>query len=213
MREKQQYPRVRVCNPGITPACAGKTSSVVCLFFGFWDHPRVCGKNAIADEIIKNFLGSPPRVREKRYNHIQVLSFCRITPACAGKTSTTFFLFMSFRDHPRVCGKNTVCQTYQCIPLGSPPRVREKLTVRVWQHARNRITPACAGKTFAKRLATNDTQDHPRVCGKNWNSNIGSDSKIGSPPRVREKRTYYIDYQSNSGITPACAGKTFAFKD
>ena len=65
MREKLANHAKHSIYDGITPACAGKTTCLSVRHPLAWDHPRVCGKNAIADEIIKNFLGSPPRVREK----------------------------------------------------------------------------------------------------------------------------------------------------
>ena len=33
---------------------------------------------------------------------------------------------------------------------------------------------------------------------------------MGSPPRVREKRSYSFEFLDLNGITPACAGKTSA---
>lgn len=52
--------------PGITPACAGKT----------YEHG--------IDEHL--WVGSPPRVREKRIAQIEGVLGSGITPACAGKT-------------------------------------------------------------------------------------------------------------------------------
>ena len=51
--------------------------------------------------------------------------------------------------------------------MGSPPRVREERACR----APHLLTP----------------QDHPRVCGKNFPSDILSAVTSGSPPRVREE--------------------------
>ena len=72
----------------------------------------------------------------------------------------------------------------------------------------NRITPACAGKTFFKLFIFQFIWDHPRVCGKNSERCKKSRISSGSPPRVREKP--FITYVTcgRVGITPACAGKT-----
>ena len=73
-----------------------------------------------------------------------------ITPACAGKTYKVTGLERGKRDHPRVCGKNSSMISLSGCLSGSPPRVREK---RVWKNTtvnRRRITPACAGKTWAE---------------------------------------------------------------
>ena len=53
---------------------------------------------------------------------------------------------------------------------------------------RNRIAPACAGKTTPVSVAR---------------------SAKGSPPRVRGKLVIYLNGVDLPRITPACAGKTF----
>ena len=70
----------------ITPACAGKTGLVAIGGLGWWDHPRVCGKNSIWMRQTTLHSGSPPRVREKRYFAGLFSDLRGITPACAGKT-------------------------------------------------------------------------------------------------------------------------------
>ena len=111
-------------------------------------------------------------------------------------------------DHPRVCGKNKVAVTTTDRSLGSPPRVREKLTIIDPLEAGAGITPACAGKTFlfGRRLVLSG--DHPRVCGKNKNFLTSSIKSVGSPPRVREKLANLSFCLFRPWITPACAGKT-----
>ena len=49
----------------ITPACAGKTMLSGIAQCGYWDHPRVCGKNLTVPKLWSYIKGSPPRVREK----------------------------------------------------------------------------------------------------------------------------------------------------
>ena len=70
----------------ITPAGAGKTSS---LFFNFTvvqDHPRRCGENHFLSPLHSFGLGSPPQVRGKRIVGYAQPALHRITPAGAGKT-------------------------------------------------------------------------------------------------------------------------------
>ena len=52
----------------ITPASAGKTKSRILSLAGVWDHPRECGKNLEEMCCYAYELGSPPRVREKRWS-------------------------------------------------------------------------------------------------------------------------------------------------
>ena len=47
------------------------------------------------------------------------------------------------------------------------------------------------------------------MCGKNAKARIHSPSRLGSPPRVREKPSNLIECRWSRGITPACAGKTY----
>ena len=128
VREKRSLFEYRRPCFGITPACAGKTLflrwRVVCL------------------------PGSPPRVREK-LALCECAWFCsRITPACAGKTTVDDDTFVKVGDHPRVCGKNSSEILSSMYRLGSPPRVREKLSYQLLTAFPLGITPACAGKTL-----------------------------------------------------------------
>ena len=131
------------------------------------DHPRVCGKNIKISVTDANGTGSPPRVREKLASGVTKVAKARITPACAGKTCPVISVVWIHRDHPRVCGKNVTKPRLKIFWLGSPPRVREKLKVPHCTSFVLRITPACAGKTYADKGLLNKDWDHPRVCGKN----------------------------------------------
>ena len=111
-----------------------------------------------------------------------------ITPACAGKTD-------SFR-------------LSTTIVSGSPPRVREKLSLKIPKLTLDGITPACAGKTQETKSPNLYCKDHPRVCGKNARRSKSTITQLGSPPRVREKPVRRPCPNGCVGITPACAGKT-----
>ncbi len=71
-----------------------------------------------------------------------------------------------------------------------------------------RITPACAGKTFQLSGIEVVTRDHPRVCGENIIDGCLHIEEMGSPPRVRGKPKTCSFFIGLVGITPACAGKT-----
>ena len=49
-------------------------------------------------------------------------------------------------DHPRVCGEKLVSPFLRILLLGSPPRVRGKVSLTSGKVDAERITPACAGK-------------------------------------------------------------------
>ena len=70
---------------GITPACAGKRSTVRPAGSAAGDHPRVCGEKVVALDALGVVVGSPPRVRGKERATEEPERTARITPACAGK--------------------------------------------------------------------------------------------------------------------------------
>ena len=109
-----------------------------------------------------------------------------------------------------MCGKNLFIQNFLFGHVGSPPRVREELISTRLATLRRRITPACAGRTTVRHLRSVASGDHPRVCGKNFLVESLDDGRQGSPPRVREELRPCRDKAPHPGITPACAGRTYA---
>ena len=75
-------------DPGITPACAGKSWQTGETTTDSEDHPRVCGEKRVQRGDVDQCSGSPPRVRGKVTVNGQTLSDFRITPACAGKSGS-----------------------------------------------------------------------------------------------------------------------------
>ena len=66
-----------------------------------------------------------------------------------------------------MCGENlSPFAKYENV-IGSPPRVRGKLSKALYAHFYLRITPACAGKTVFIVCCLFVKKDHPRVCGEN----------------------------------------------
>ena len=70
------------------------------------------------------------------------------------------------------------------------------------------ITPACAGKRAEVIDSSDDSWDHPRVCGEKTDHAPRPLPPAGSPPRVRGKAGIPDSPQRIPGITPACAGKS-----
>ena len=151
----------------ITPAGAGKTIRRRNSGQRARDHPRRCGEN---------FCTLTPAQGANR-----------ITPAGAGKTSGRDNYDTAAKDHPRRCGENRFSNSITLRVPGSPPQVRGKLTFLRYLLRRVRITPAGAGKTDCKHLSRLLHWDHPRRCGENGVTTIGSSPSTGSPPQVRGK--------------------------
>ena len=95
-----------------------------------------------------------------------------ITPACAGKTYACWLRLSLVGDHPRMCGKDQITQSFVLRHPGSPPHVRERLFGRDFLCFPFRITPACAGKTSTSPVKLSTYWDHPRMCGKDSNGSL-----------------------------------------
>ena len=106
-----------------------------------------------------------------------------------------------------MCGEKCMRSKATLQPLGSPPRVRGKVSVNVPIFALQRITPACAGKSKASRNTAVQFWDHPRVCGEKTTTWLFPVATMGSPPRVRGKAALIEHISCEQRITPACAGK------
>ena len=131
----------------ITPAGAGKTDWRDFLTMQTKDHPRRCGENRQVPPRSCGSRGSPPQVRGKPFFPCGLLTFFRITPAGAGKTTTAAPAKVMYWDHPRRCGENCPALPQALQLRGSPPQVRGKPGLRPPPPALVRITPAGAGKT------------------------------------------------------------------
>ena len=104
-RGKVHVLELHVVPSGITPAQAGKSSSMRAAVWSSWDHPRVGGEKmsgAISAEIS---LGSPPRRRGKATSFRIFVHSSRITPAWAGKILDSWPERLKTEDHPRVGGE------------------------------------------------------------------------------------------------------------
>ena len=111
-------------------------------------------------------------------------------------------------NHPRSCGKDGPEPWPIPGKEGSPPLVRERLHVIHLIPLSTGITPARAGKTFARAIARGVTEDHPRSCGKDFMIFRFFRCHRGSPPLVRERQLGTDRDDVVGGITPARAGKT-----
>ena len=174
--------------PRITPADAGKTYTATS--YGIYNS------------------GSPPRMRGKPVIIYAIKIQVRITPADAGKTVSIAAMIALAWDHPRGCGENTRQREQPQQLLGSPPRMRGKLSKSSKTAPSRGITPADAGKTKAALEDSSEAQDHPRGCGENPTTHIRLNYDVGSPPRMRGKLSSLGQRGGWIRITPADAGKT-----
>ena len=172
---------------GITPADAGKTEKTAHVCATVQDHPRGCGENFPNIKSYIPYRGSPPRMRGKRLLCEPFKAEARITPADAGKTTERHSNLYAVQDHPRGCGENGAYALAIRTPIGSPPRMRGKLSLIENLPTIIRITPADAGKTRYGSRVSCKPWDHPRGCGENSHFKPLTAMRTGSPPRMRGK--------------------------
>ena len=92
--------------------------------------------------------------------------------------------------------------------LGSPPRMRGKVSSSSMEKPDSGITPAYAGKSEGCRWTWSCDGDHPRVCGEKFPVASRRKSVLGSPPHMRGKAECQDLREFQLGITPAYAGKS-----
>ena len=92
-------------------------------------------------------MGTSPRMRGKREKKKRRREASRNIPAYAGKTIFGGIAEWSQREHPRVCGENSLFFVLNCVCCGTSPRMRGKLNVASVQSQAERNIPAYAGKT------------------------------------------------------------------
>ena len=95
--------------------------------------------------------------------------------------------------------------------VGSPPHARGRHRRNDDGKPEDRITPACAGKTFCLVEGAIPSWDHPRMRGEDKPGTASAKPVWGSPPHARGRLRHDGRPYAAFRITPACAGKTPAF--
>ena len=131
---------------GITPAYAGKRSTLFQQFHTEKDHPRLCGEKAKKARQTPEDRGSPPPMRGKGSRITKASVRIGITPAYAGKSAAYEQRCRTLEDHPRLCGEKLWKLTERNWSGGSPPPMRGKVSGISSRLYESRITPAYAGK-------------------------------------------------------------------
>ena len=149
MRGKVLPDRGRVLGVGITPAYAGKSFPTSMFRSVGRDHPRICGEKIVVSRTWCSRSGLPPRMWGKVSSIRDDLARVGITPAYAGKSSSPRLIALLIWDHPRVCGEKVSPRLSSSPRMGSPPRMRGKVSSCRMPSSSHRITPAYAGKSCA----------------------------------------------------------------
>ena len=136
--------------------------------------------------------------------------FDGIIPAHAGNTSPANPPSSPARDHPRACGEHRMSIVSTAPLVGSSPRMRGTLGLRLGRVPVLGIIPAHAGNTGHRKSTTAWTKDHPRACGEHSRRLTLDPLPHGSSPRMRGTLTAISLAESTVGIIPAHAGNTDA---
>ncbi len=132
--------------------------------------------------------GSPPPARGALCRVPRAMGATRITPACAGSTSSRRRSPLRPPDHPRLRGEHKGDMVAMGDCSGSPPPARGAPGHDRLGRLDVGITPAYAGSTRNACSPWSSHTDHPRLRGEH-------------PGRSTVERPVH-------GITPACAGST-----
>ena len=135
---------------GITPACAGSSSTNKSSNPWKRDHPRVRGEQQPLHLLRVLQEGSPPRARGADSACSFICSSSRITPACAGSSHRNSENQGCSKDHPRVRGEQESGTAYATETGGSPPRARGAARCAGLRGLLAGITPACAGSSNSR---------------------------------------------------------------
>ena len=74
---------------------------------------------------------------------------------------------------------------------GSPPHARGKAFEHTCDNIVDRITPACAGKSYYDKERGLSLQDHPRMRGEKVCETSELCERLGSPPHARGKESLF----------------------
>ena len=198
----------RLVRSRLTPACAGSTSISAVISTGAPTYPRVCGEHhRFRSEKIPTY-DLPPRVRGARLAIRSIGDAFRLTPACAGSTTTTRPAAMNTSTYPRVCGEHHTPGEGEPDDVDLPPRVRGARCAIAGLRVPERLTPACAGSTLLQPHVAHLVSTYPRVCGEHPSQPTLPIRSVDLPPRVRGAQTTRTNDQDSPRLTPACAGST-----
>ena len=135
----------------VSPACAGNTSPRAEGSRNSPGQPRVRGEHISPRAGLRSLNGSAPRARGTRILLVAGRERHRVSPACAGNTYRRGEGGQVPAGQPRVRGEHPETETSTSPVTGSAPRARGTLGKRVRHGPVNRVSPACAGNTLARR--------------------------------------------------------------
>ena len=194
--------------PGLIPAHAGKTPSMVASIVSLRAHPRSRGENNTGSRAAHRRAGSSPLTRGKLKRPLRRGRQSGLIPAHAGKTRATSSAPSVCWAHPRSRGENALSPRFPVSTPGSSPLTRGKLCTSVGRGVTSWLIPAHAGKTGDDSGALPRVRAHPRSRGENSACRRANSRCSGSSPLTRGKPKKAAAKKEPEGLIPAHAGKT-----
>ena len=171
----------------------------------------MCGADSRLSSPMTTAPGSSPRVRSRRTITLTPGTTEGIISACAEQTFRSVVTDAADKDHLRVCGADAVCGIVGVVRVGSSPRVRSRLLVKLSDVVMAGIISACAEQTPCWLFGTPCMRDHLRVCGADSGFMVSPFVREGSSPRVRSRPRPYRRGERKPGIISACAEQTTGY--
>ena len=134
-----------------TPTCVGKTSTHNARNSGRQKHPHVRGEDTTTGEGEHGAAETPPRAWGRRRKIVSLVTSCRNTPTCVGKTAVLVAQETIERKHPHVRGEDLPFSPERLRHIETPPRAWGRPQQKSPEKVRSRNTPTCVGKTRTRR--------------------------------------------------------------
>ena len=174
----------------------------------FSDHPRIRGEHRALGPRGTSTRGSSPHTRGARQPFKTAPLRNGIIPAYAGSTSLGSCRRGGLWDHPRIRGEHQSAMMTYLTLSGSSPHTRGARRGLPKTAQPDRIIPAYAGSTRARRRQCAAEQDHPRIRGEHRQKTPSPATTRGSSPHTRGARELSRHLLFDAGIIPAYAGST-----
>ena len=198
---------------GLIPARAGNTWLEWCRCYCRRAHPRSRGEHCLSWWLVKMSWGSSPLARgTPRLRQLNLLSVGLI-PARAGNTVGTFPNLFLLRAHPRSRGEHHGGFSEPHYQRGSSPLARGTRRVLLPEVWRLGLIPARAGNTVSSLCLRANTGAHPRSRGEHFILSARLLWRMGSSPLARGTLCWRSSSNARSGLIPARAGNTEAWKN
>ena len=191
-----------------TPAGAGSTAAPVLGSTPCWAYPRWCGEHPRGSSGGCSWGGLPPLVRGAPQGASSCAPRPGPTPAGAGSTRPGRTPATRMWAYPRWCGEHELAFPEWEPFAGLPPLVRGAQLLGRRQAVLDGPTPAGAGSTPARAMASKWVRAYPRWCGEHWRTFHRLVSTVGLPPLVRGAPLIAPACAPAGGPTPAGAGST-----